>query len=299
MPREGGILTLTGKNLGSASTEITAKIGCDDSELPGLNVLTHGHTWVQLQIPYGHGARLQIELTVSGQSSCSSPYAFEYVPPQVQAIIPESPRLQEVPEPSSNIIIIGNGFLNNSYLSVRFEVGNDVYEYDISSNELHNSTHAVVTAPHGCDGSPRLVVLSGPTKETAQQSAEFVFSFAAPIISSVTPLSPASTYGGFLVDILGSNLAIDDPSCFICVWIDGFECALVGRATVNSLRCAAPRGYGLALVDFMGPSGEVKFSGLQYAAPTISKLEPTTGNTDGGYSIVITGTNFGLQPTVK
>ena len=68
-----------------------------------------------------------------------------------------------------------------------------------------------------------------------------------------------------------------------------------GHGSDNSIRIVRPNSYSLGC-GCLQCSEESCFS---YAAPEVSSVNPPTGNTEGGYTVILSGSNFGLNASVE
>ncbi len=114
----------------------------------------------------------------------------------------------------------------------------------------------------------------------------------APTVTAVNPAS-GTTAGGTAVTITGANF-----TGATAVAIGGAAAAaftVVNATTINATTPAhAPGAVNVAVTTPGGPgTGVGLFTYIAPpAAPTITAISPSTGPTDGGTSVIITGTNF-------
>jgi len=127
-----------------------------------------------------------------------------------------------------------------------------------------------------------------------------------PTISPTTPITPASgsDAGGTLVTINGTNF---QPGAVVLFGtapggISGVNCTESGGTTIT---CLTPANVdGAVDVTVVNVDGQLNSAAAAYTfqnvTPTITTVAPTTGATNGGTGITVTGTNFqvGAQITV-
>lgn len=114
-----------------------------------------------------------------------------------------------------------------------------------------------------------------------------------PTLGSITPAS-GSANGGTTVTVSGSNFA---PGVQLKI---GENKAIVTSVTASSITAQTTGNNGGAItlpVTVTNPDGDVSsaFNGYAYSTastPTVSLITPTSGGTNGGTSVTITGANF-------
>lgn len=153
--------------------------------------------------------------------------------------------------------------------------------------------------PYGCGADIELQLSAGPSLSTVQASNVISFSFAAPIINYSSPLSPAQTEGGFILEISGRNLNLDAPDCIVSVRVDGRDCRVLDFMSTSLLHCVAPEGDGIAEVQVSVAGLVGSPAEFSYSPPSITSAVSKRSDTIGGYPLLIEGMNFGLNPTVK
>ena len=112
--------------------------------------------------------------------------------------------------------------------------------------------------------------------------------------------------GGETVTITGDNFAQGITGSGVAVTIAGENCTGLIRSSATSLQCTTPASPGGAtgLVDVVitNPSGLTVTASNAYnyvaAPPTITNISPQGGDTGGGTTVTITGTNFVSGATV-
>ena len=120
---------------------------------------------------------------------------------------------------------------------------------------------------------------------------------APPTVTNVNP-NTGPTSGGTSVTITGTN--------FFGVTAVRFGSNAAGSFTVNSatqITATSPAGIGTVDVTVTTPGGTSAISSADQftypAAPTVTNVNPNTGPTSGGTSVIITGTNFSGATAVR
>ena len=159
--------------------------------------------------------------------------------------------------------------------------------YSVSSN-----TQIVATSPPHAPGDVTVQVAAGGG-QTSLADPDAVFTYvAAPSVSQVEP--PAGPVdGGNVVQIVGNNLA--------AVNLVAFGDSTVAPTTVSdrTVTVTVPALSGVPQdrsvnVVVTTPLGSVTAPGayLYLLPPTVASIDPTTGPTQGGYAVTITGFHF-------
>ena len=116
-------------------------------------------------------------------------------------------------------------------------------------------------------------------------------SSAAPTVTAISPRS-GSTNGGTAVTISGTNFASGATVTF--GGTAATNVVVVSGTSITAITPAHAAGAVNVVVTDSGQSGTLT-NGYNYvssAAPTVTKISPTSGSTNGGTAVAITGTNF-------
>jgi len=154
-----------------------------------------------------------------------------------------------------------------------------------------SSTSLTATTPAHAAGTASVLVTS--TNGTNAANSLFTY-YAAPTVSAVTGTTDyRSIAGGKAITITGTNFISGNLS----VTFDGAAATNVTYVSATSLTATTPAGTaGTAsvLVTSTGGTNAVNTLFTYYAAPTVSAVTGTAdyGNTAGGKTVTITGTNF-------
>jgi serine protease len=121
-------------------------------------------------------------------------------------------------------------------------------------------------------------------------------SITEPTITTVAPTS-GPTAGGTSVTLTGRNLATTSR-----VEFDGVAGTIVSKTATTVVVRTPAHSAGSVDIEVTAPNGTgYKESGFTYVAavPTITSISPASGTTDGGTTVVITGTNLGNVTQVQ
>lgn len=227
------------------------------------------------------------------------PEAFEYLSPPPE---PEPTILSITPNEGEmaggyNAVIKGTNFEGKSVVFVNNIAATTTF---YSSTELRIRVPASTTS-----GAVDVKVLNSSGKEAVAPQA---FTYlappqkAAPEISSVTP-NEGAMQGGYIIKILGSNF---DPTAKVY-----FDNGLLKSTfySSNELRVTVPVTQTPGAVDvkvvnadgqeFILPDAFTYLAPPPPPAPTITSVTPNEGNLDGGYYIVVKGTNYTNSSVVQ
>lgn len=197
---------------------------------------------------------------------------FNYVAPSISALTPSGGSTSG----GNSVVISGNNLLGTT--SVSFG-GVPAVSFVVNSN-----TQITAVAPSRPAGVVPVLV----NTPVGIISSTYSY-FATPTISLVTPLS-GGTNGGTSVVITGTNFVGITGVSFGGTSATAFT---VNSATqITAITPAKPAGN--VQVQVTNPAGSATSTSAftYFAPPTISLISPNTGSTNGGTSVIITGTNF-------
>jgi hypothetical protein len=152
-----------------------------------------------------------------------------------------------------------------------------------------SATKITATTPAHAAGAVDVVVANSDGVSGTLTSG-FTYA-AAPTVGSISPAT-GTTNGGTAVTITGTNFVSGAT-----VTIGGAAATGVNVASATSITATTPAGTAGAAdvrVTTIGGSG-VLAGGYTYtsaAAPTVASLNVTTGTTNGGTAVTLTGTGF-------
>jgi len=186
-------------------------------------------------------------------------------------------------EPVS-VTITGSGFLPIAGADL-LQVGTNSITVSCSS-----TTSCTGTLPPGQPGTVDLVMSVEDTTVSPVVTAD-QFTFAAPpVITKITPAVGPET-GGTTVTIRGSNFV-----GAVSVRFGNKTATAVDVISPSELSVAVPSGSGSAYVTVSTVAGSspanptTRYTFL--AAPTITRISPSSGPTEGGTKVTIRGSNF-------
>ncbi|HUX33533.1 MAG TPA: IPT/TIG domain-containing protein [Gemmatimonadaceae bacterium] len=264
-PTTGGTsVTISGTNFGASPT---VRFGAQIAPVTSATA-----TSIVVTSPPGEGT---VPVVVTAGSAQSAPVSFAYDAPALTAITPAS-------GPAA-------GGTSVDLTGIDFGLNPTVTFGGVAATVVsHTHTLITVTSPAGTAGASVLVVV------TVAGQASNSLSFAYTGTPSIVALTPAHgpTTGGTSVTISGTNFGASPMVTF-----DG-QIAPVSSATATSIVVTAPAGEGA--VPVVVTSGTLQSNAVTYTydAPAISAITPASGPAAGGTSVDLTGTNFGLNPTV-
>ncbi|MGG1611017.1 IPT/TIG domain-containing protein [Paenibacillus phoenicis] len=285
-PLSGGTsVKITGKNLGlvtnvyldNANVPIKSNSGTDII-ITTLKATTPGKVDIKVVDKYGRESILV--------------KAFEYLappPPPLPTIVSVTPNESEM---KGGITVIIKG--------TNFEGTSKVYINNIAAPTLfYSSKELRATVPASTVSGTvdvKVVNLSG---EEAVAADAFTYLApppkAAPVISTVTP-SEGALQGGYIVRILGSNF---DSTAKLY-----FNDSIVQSTYYSSseIRLTVPPAQVAGTVDvkvvnsdgqeFVATDAFTYLAPPPPPAPTITSVTPNEGKIDGGYYIIVKGSNF-------
>lgn len=270
-PTSGGVaggtfITLTGSNFG-----VDSVVQVDGHE---CQIVLQEASIAVCATPPGSGADRPVILTAGNQSS--NPRTFTYLGPKIDSISPN-----HGPVAGGTVLTISG---SNFGTAPTASVGG----INCPLSSPPSDTQVRCTVPQG-EGINRAVLVN----DGAVASNAEAFSYDPPVLSTIIPAS-SNTAGGSALTLIGNNFGttstvmVGERSCPVTVPGNTF------------MQCFLPAGEGTDLPVVVTASGQssdgsVKFS---YSAPVISGISPPTMNTNGGTVITLTGSNFGLAPTV-
>ena len=116
---------------------------------------------------------------------------------------------------------------------------------------------------------------------------------AAPVLNGISPAS-GPTNGGTSISLTGQNFGAAPG-----VTLGGQAAAVQPGGSATSIVVTLPAGEGadleVVVTDAGSPSNARLFS---YSPPQITGVSPAVGPSQGGVPIILTGSNFGLNPSV-
>jgi hypothetical protein len=164
-----------------------------------------------------------------------------------------------------------------------------VLGYNVTFNNglwiaVGEGTNSIATSPDGTVWTGR-----GTSIFSNYGSGVAVGVITAPVISSISP-SAGAIVGGTSVTITGTNFTGAKSVTF-----NGLSATTINVVNSTTITCITPArtagAVGIIVTTEEGPSGE--FSSFTYIIPpSITGISPSSGSTEGGTNVTITGTSF-------
>ena len=269
---------------GGTSVSITGRGFTDVTSVrfdgvPGANLEVLNNSTLSVDTPAHAAGTVRVRIIKRGSSSEKSDTAqFTYQSaPTITGLTPSSAGASS----GATVTITGTGFVNvqDVYFGTAW-----VSLYDVVSPT--QITAVVNGQPVGTVNAT--VITDGGTSATSSAS-ELTF-VPAPSISEIAPDS-GSTGGFDIVTITGTDFTDATAVTFGGSPVDSFTVDDDSTITVVTAPSATA---GPVDVEITTPFGTVTADdGFSYVAPpTITNITPTSGPTEGGTSVVITGTGF-------
>jgi len=277
-PEAGGIsVTITGSGFSGITdvqfnyTSATSFIVVDSNTITAVTPDSSGATGL---VP------ISIDTT---SNSYSFPNAYTYLAPIISGVAPN----QGPVSGGTSVTISGSNF--SAITDVQFN-----YISATSFTIVDSNTITAVTP--GTGNTTALVSVSIDTTSNSYNFANQFTYIAAPVISLISPAS-GDTYGGIPVTITGSNFVIGAAVTINSIPLTGL---IITATSITGITPALPIGvYNIVVTNPDGQSSTVSngFTVNQAAAPTIGNIVPGVGETSGGLTVSISGSNFVVGTT--
>lgn len=238
------------------------------------------HTEVVCFLPEGQGEDSAVVLTTVG-ARASEAALFDYDAPVVSsaAAVPDAPTRggTNLTLSGSNLGVSGAAVLVNG-----------------AACPVLSQAHAeiVCALPEGV-GTDRLIQVT--VGGQSQTGSTLLFSYDAPVVDAVSPAS-AFTQGGVTLTVTGSNYGADGSGT-VSVSVGAADCPVTAR-NHTAVLCTLPAGSGEEVVRVTVSGQQSNTAAFSYVPPSITALEPANGTTEGGTTLTLTGTSFGLDGSV-
>jgi large repetitive protein len=262
----GTLLTVRGANFGTS-----AKVQFGSQLLSPT--AGSAHDQVVVAVPEGQGTGVQVRVEVDGR--LSAPLPFAYNPPLISQLIAGS-----APTAGGTVITLTG---SNFGLTPSVTVGGRVAPVLGSG---HSMLTASLPAGQGVD-QPVVLTVGGQVSNT------LTLSYDPPVIESLSPAS-AATSGGTLLTVRGANFGTSAKVQFGSQLLSPTAGSAHDQVVV-----AVPEGQGTGVQVRVEVDGRLSASlPFAYNPPLISQLIAGSAPTAGGTVITLTGSNFGLTPSV-
>jgi hypothetical protein len=274
----GQVITITGTNfLGAPAPAVTF------GSMPAPTVARVSATQLSVLTPAGTGV-VDITVTNNDGQSVSRTQAFTYMPgPTVSAITPaRGPALG-----GTRITISGQNFVAGA----RVTIGG----VPALAPLVVNATTINVVTNAGQVG-PADVQVQNPDLQSTVMTNGFTFD-PSPVLSSLTPGS-GTLNGGTVVTLSGTGFRAGAT-----VQFGNLEATNVTVISPTELHATTPASpLGVVRVKVTNDDGQTTALQRAYrfvAPPTISSVDPATGDVSGGAVVRVTGTHFGAASQVS
>ncbi|MGD0089866.1 MAG: IPT/TIG domain-containing protein [Planctomycetota bacterium] len=192
----------------------------------------------------------------------------------------------------TNITITGTNFADGAIVAFG--------DLQISNVNFVSATQLTAATPASAGVGAVNVNVTNPDGQVGTLAGGFTYSLGpAPTVSRILP-SNGPTNGGTDVTITGANFTDGATVAF-----GGTQAANVSFVSTTQLTATTPASAtaGAADVNVINPDGQVGtlaagFTFNQSPAPTVSGLSPSSGPSNGGTNVAITGINFASGATV-
>ncbi|EFA76127.1 hypothetical protein PPL_10707 [Heterostelium album PN500] len=244
---------------------------------------------LQCKIPIGTGVKKSIEIKVGGQLNQQNTY-FSYDKPTIREITPEKGRMAR----NTIVTIKGTNFGN-----VQDKVSIDGKDCNVFT---WNHEQIVCVAPQSSSEGEKTVSVTVDSQQS-NQNIKYTY-YDKPKIERIEP-KEGSIDGDEQLTIYGSNL-IEDGST-LKVYFKKQECPVVS-STKDQIVFTNKKGAGQNIEIYIKLvnsklSDQISNTNTEFSftGPSISKINPESGDKNTKQPIEITGTNLGLvgdEPSV-
>ncbi|MGA2122555.1 MAG: IPT/TIG domain-containing protein [Methanoregula sp.] len=281
-PSAGSVLgtqtvTITGTNLSSTGySSLSVTIGGN-----AARVWSNTATTVSAETPAGTAGVKDVVVTIADGQTATLPGAYTYdAVPTVTGITPSAGPVTG----GQSVTITGTNFITGASLDVI--IGSN----SATNIVVVNPTTITATTSTGTDVHKDVVVVIGDG-----QTAIDNFAYTYDAVPTATTLLPwdGSVLGGQSLTITGTNF-ITGPS--LGVTIGGNAATNVVVVSPTTITATTPAGTGSArpVVVTIGDGQSATDAGVYTydAVPTVTTISPSAGQSSGGTTLTITGTNF-------
>jgi hypothetical protein len=153
-----------------------------------------------------------------------------------------------------------------------------------------SGTQITVTSPAGTG----TVSVTVTTPGGSASAGKFTYAAPAPAVSGLSP-SSGTTAGGSAVTISGTNLGGASVS------FGGAAATVTGDSGTQITVTSPPGSAGTVSVTVTTPGGSAGAGRFTYVTPppAITAISPSSGTTDGGTTVTISGTNLAGATSVS
>jgi hypothetical protein len=211
--------------------------------------------------------------------------AYEYIdPPTVASVTPATGDT----DGGANVTVSGTNFYSNSPATVDFG-GSAATAVSV----VNRTTITCTTSAHAA--GQVTVTVTTPSGSGSKASAyEYI---DPPTVTSVTPAQGA-TAGGTAVTVSGTNFYSNSPAGVDFGGSAATSVSVVDRTTITCTTAAHAEGSVTVSVTTPSGTGSQSDAYDYIAAPTVSSVTPTEGDSDGGTNVTVNGSRFYGAATV-
>jgi uncharacterized protein YhjY with autotransporter beta-barrel domain len=274
-------ITLTGTNF-TGATAVTF------GSAPAGNFVVESATSIMAVTPSGTGTVDMRVTTPNGTSAvrASDHFTYQGTPsePTITGLTPNS----GLGTGGNTVVMTGTNFTGAT--AVKFGAAS-------ASFTVQSGTQLTAVAPAGAVGSVNVTV-TNPSGTSGTGEAVYQYLPPAPTISAISPSTMVSGVQGQLV-ITGTNFTNVTDITIGGVSVGGTVSSTTIQTNVPML---APGVYDVTITTFSGTSAITSADKLTITgvtAPKVTAISPTSGSTDGGTSVTITGSGFLSATGVK
>ena len=270
-------LVLHGTGFGNTIALISVSIGTFES--PQISFVADGANGavIMARLPAGVGAGHDVFVYVEGIAGAMV-NSFSYDAPRVTALSPGT-----VPTSGGTLTVLGINFGVDNYAQSSSSGGSDLETLWVSDSTFKSTVLAGT-------GASKDLTCSVVSQLHVRPAA---FSYAQPLITSLTLPIATTTGGGPMTTILGANFGMANSSPHAKA---GFTAAATTQWISDvAVRGRAARGVGGALdvvVEVDGQRG-TKVAAICYGAPVVTYVSPVEVATTGRTTLTVLGSSFG------
>ena len=217
----GGIIEITGRNLGTNLATIQVEAGTAVTPCSDLEILFPGHK-LRCRVPPGVGGQNQLRVTVCKLTGVGK---YQYQKPKIMETTSVYTR-------GGELTVTGDNFGTDPEVLL-------IEWFNTRSNSWADATSVELLVPHRifkCHVGPGVGTHAMLRVSVASQGVKGTFSYLPPQILEITPISAA----GGKVDIVGLNFGRNAGS--ISVQVEGVNCSKVNIVVPHTkISCIVPR----------------------------------------------------------
>jgi len=278
-PAGGQVVTINGKNYLSGATVKFANQSA-------TNVTVVSATEIKVTVPAGTQGTAKVVVTNPDGQSAEGAYQY-IIDPIITQITPDNGPL----EGGTSVVIYGKYFMPGAQITLG---GNKA---TVTTN--NGLTMIQIKTPAATDAGPVDVTLTNPDGTSVTVPGGYTYNEPPKVLLSVTKVSPdhGALAGGTVVYMDGTKFERTSK-----VYFGNNEATLVNYMSDKRIvvSTSAASTAGVVDVKVINSDGEtvIVSNGYTYDAPpalpspTITKINPNSGLTTGGYIAYIDGTNF-------